>query len=110
MGVRSSMHAQRRGFAIMGAALLVALHVATPRARGETLTDAAATNREPGTPIEPWGAFESQNIVRHPDVTSWHFVQQRNTLRLGLRWDALRDAERCLKGRRVDIERLILVA
>ena len=37
--------------------------------------------------------MQSQNLVRHPDVDEWHFVQQRNTLRLGLRWNALRDAE-----------------
>src|SRR5947208_86711 len=35
---------------------------------------------------EPWGSVETQNVVRHPSVGELHFVQQRNTLRLGLEW------------------------
>jgi len=60
---------------------------------------ALAVHLAPGRPeaheaaLELRGAVQSQNLVRHPDVDEWHFVQQRNTLRLGLRWNALRDAE-----------------
>ncbi len=34
----------------------------------------------------PWGSVQTQNIVRHPDVDELHFIQQRNTLRLGVDW------------------------
>ncbi len=44
--------------------------------------------------IETWGSVQSQNIVRHPDVDEFHFIQQRNTLRLGLQWDVVSDGGR----------------
>jgi hypothetical protein len=40
-------------------------------------------------PIELSGNLQSQNIVRHPDVDEYHFVQQRNTFRARVDWDWL---------------------
>ncbi len=57
----------------MSAALLVTL--AAPRGAAAAFDGA----------IEPWGCLQTQNIVRHPDIDEFHFVQQRNTLRLGVR-------------------------
>jgi hypothetical protein len=49
---------------------------------------------QPDGDVEATGSVESQNIVRHSDVDEFHFIQQRNTLRLGLRWDVVRDGRR----------------
>jgi hypothetical protein len=40
-------------------------------------------------PIELSGNLQSQNIVRHPDVDEYHFIQQRNTFRARVDWDWL---------------------
>jgi hypothetical protein len=49
----------------------------------------ACAEEERSSDIETWGSVQSQNIIRHPDVDHYHFVQQRNTLRLGLSWDVV---------------------
>lgn len=41
--------------------------------------------------LRPWGIVQTQNIVRHPSATELHFVQQRNTLRLGVDWQLADD-------------------
>jgi len=38
-------------------------------------------------PLELSGNLQSQNIVRHPDVDEYHFVQQRNTMRARVDWN-----------------------
>ncbi|MEB2285666.1 MAG: hypothetical protein OZ922_13390 [Myxococcales bacterium] len=38
-------------------------------------------------PLELSGNLQSQNIVRHPDVDEFHFVQQRNTMRARVDWN-----------------------
>lgn len=38
-------------------------------------------------PLEISGNFETQNIIRHPEITKFQFVQNRNTFRLRLDWD-----------------------
>lgn len=38
-------------------------------------------------PLELSGNLQSQNIVRHPDVDEWHFIQQRNTARFRVDWN-----------------------
>ncbi len=53
---------------------------------------AGGTDAHERPPLELWGTVQSQNLVRHPDVDEWHFIQQRNTLWLGVRWNVLRDA------------------
>lgn len=40
-------------------------------------------------PIELSGNIQSQNIVRHPDVDQFAFIQQRNTFRARVDWDWL---------------------
>ncbi len=40
-------------------------------------------------PIEISGSVQSQNIVRHPDVDEYHFIQQRNTVHLRTQWALL---------------------
>ncbi len=50
--------------------------------------------------LELSGSVQSQNIVRHPDVDEYHFVQQRNTARLRLSWQWLRDGR---LGDRADV-------
>src|SRR5215470_4489409 len=47
-------------------------------------------------PAEFSGNFESQNLVRHPNVEKLQFIQNRNTVRLRLDWDWLQN------GRLVD--------
>jgi hypothetical protein len=42
-------------------------------------------------PVTLSGSLSSQNIVRHPDVDEYHFIQQRNTAWLGAEWDLVRD-------------------
>ncbi len=37
-------------------------------------------------PLELSGNLQSQNIVRHPDIDEYHFVQQRNTMRARIDW------------------------
>jgi hypothetical protein len=44
--------------------------------------------------IATWGSLQTQNIVRHPDVGEYHFIQQRNTLHIGLQWESVRDDRR----------------
>src|SRR5512140_1590955 len=38
-------------------------------------------------PLELSGNLQSQNIIRHPDVDEYHFVQQRNTFRARVDWN-----------------------
>ena len=38
-------------------------------------------------PFELSGNFQSQNIVRTPDIDEFHFIQQRNTMRFRVDWD-----------------------
>jgi len=40
-------------------------------------------------PLELSGNLQSQNIVRHPDIDEYHFIQQRNTFRARVDWDWL---------------------
>ena len=47
-----------------------------------------AASVPPSPAIELRGSVQTQNIVRHPDVGEFHFIQQRNTLRLGAHWAA----------------------
>jgi Protein of unknown function (DUF1302) len=47
-------------------------------------------------PLELSGNLQSQNIVRHPDVDEWHFIQQRNTFRARVDWNWLE------KGKLID--------
>ncbi len=62
-----------------GQAVGVALAALLTTGRGA----AEATPVPPRLGLEPWGSVQTQEIVRHPDVDELHFVQQRNTLRLG---------------------------
>ena len=50
--------------------------------------DAAALQRF--GPIQFSGNLQSQNIIRHPNVTEYQFIQQRNTLKLSLTYDWLK--------------------
>ncbi len=47
-------------------------------------------------PIELSGALQSQNIIRHPDIDEYHFIQQRNTFKFRVDWDWLQ------KGKLID--------
>jgi len=38
-------------------------------------------------PLELSGNLQSQNLVRHPDISEFQFVQQRNSARLRVDWD-----------------------
>jgi hypothetical protein len=40
-------------------------------------------------PIEFSGNLQSQNLIRHPDASSYQFIQNRNTARLRVDWDWL---------------------
>ena len=40
-------------------------------------------------PLELSGNLQTQNIIRHPDVDEYHFVQQRNTFRARVDWNWL---------------------
>src|ERR1043165_7728494 len=40
-------------------------------------------------PLELSGNLQSQNIIRHPDIDEYHFVQQRNTMRARVDWNWL---------------------
>jgi hypothetical protein len=40
-------------------------------------------------PLQVSGNFETQNLIRHPDLEKWQFVQNRNTFRLRVDWDWL---------------------
>ena len=59
------------------------------------LTSSASATMKYG-PIELSGNLQSQNIVRHPDVDEWHFIQQRNTFRARVDWNWLE------KGKLID--------
>ncbi len=60
------------------------------------LTAAQALATQKFGPIELSGNLQSQNIVRHPDIDEYHFIQQRNTFRLRLDYDWLQ------RGRLID--------
>ena len=38
-------------------------------------------------PLELSGNLQTQNIIRHPDIDEYHFVQQRNTFRARVDWN-----------------------
>lgn len=40
-------------------------------------------------PLELSGNLQTQNIIRHPDIDEYHFVQQRNTFRARVDWNWL---------------------
>lgn len=42
-------------------------------------------------PLQVSGSLETQNLLRHPDIDQWSFIQQRNTLRLRFDLDIIKD-------------------
>ena len=44
-------------------------------------------------PFQISGSVQSQNLFRHPDATHWSMTQQRNTARLQLEYEWLRDGK-----------------
>ncbi|HEY2389454.1 MAG TPA: DUF1302 family protein [Candidatus Binatia bacterium] len=76
----------RRGARALGLALALLLVAGRAPVRASPGPDAVT--------LEPWGNAQTQEVLRHPDVDEWHFVQQRNTVRLGARGrlDVLTDA------------------
>src|SRR5882762_9196415 len=67
-----------RRIGLVGAAMIAALLLAS-----------SAHATEKFGPLELSGNLQSQNIVRHPDVDEYHFIQQRNTFRVRVDWDWL---------------------
>jgi Protein of unknown function (DUF1302) len=47
-------------------------------------------------PLEISGNIQAQNLIRHPDVDTYQFIQQRNTMRIRVDWDWLE------KGKLID--------
>jgi hypothetical protein len=64
-------------------------HVAASLTAAALLVSFPAGATQKFGPIELSGNLQSQNIVRHPDVDEYHFVQQRNTFRARVDWDLL---------------------
>jgi hypothetical protein len=50
----------------------------------------AVSAHGPAVPLALWGSVQVQNIVRHPSIDEFQFIQQRNTVRLGAHWDPVR--------------------
>lgn len=56
-------------------------------------------------PLELSGAIQSQQLVRHPDIDTYQFIQQRNTLKLRVDWAWVKPGEKWLG--RFDLSDLI---
>src|SRR5262245_28163445 len=72
-GFRGLSSVRRGAFAIGLVALLAAPALATQKFG----------------PLELSGNFQTQNLVRNPDIDEYHFVQQRNTMRIRVDYDWL---------------------
>jgi len=68
------MRTKRRGVGLLAAVITL-------------VTAGSALATQKFGPIELSGNLQSQQLVRHPDVSTYQFIQQRNTARIRVDWE-----------------------